>query len=151
MQSLWHMCASERKTKSVCQVGFSLCLKGYCVEPGRCGNFCERSGATAENDCNSGGRKLEDLRSVSIGSHQLGKEHGQCSKSVHQFSNFPQMFGLEGLRNSKSSRLTLAEMTTGQPCFPSLSLNELPFGRKVREFQSFPSQVRKSWPLSFQN
>lgn len=33
----------------------------------------------------------------------------------------------------------------------SFSVSELPCGRRVWEFQSFSSQVRKSWPLSFQN
>lgn len=47
----------------LCQVGFGLCSKGCCDEPGRCGNFCEISGIIAENDCNSGGRELENLRS----------------------------------------------------------------------------------------
>lgn len=60
------------------------------------------------------------------------------------------MFGLEGLRSSKSSWLTLAKMATGQLCFPSLSVNGLPCGTKVCEFQSFPSQVREDWPLPFQ-
>lgn len=57
------------------------------------------------------------------------------------------MFGLESLRNSNFSQLT----ATGQHCFPSLSVNELAYGSKVHVFQSFPSQVRKMWPLSFQN
>lgn len=33
----------------------------------------------------------------------------------------------------------------------SFSVNELPCDRRVCEFQSFSSQVRKSWPLSFQS
>lgn len=33
----------------------------------------------------------------------------------------------------------------------SFSVSELPCGRRVWEFQSFSSQVRKRWPLSFQN
>lgn len=47
----------REKGNLLCQVGFSLGSKGCCDKPGRCRNFCERSGVIAESDCNTQGEE----------------------------------------------------------------------------------------------